>query len=189
MPNGPIHIPDASSPIWLDPNNRPMFTHLEAEIIDQLPDAYLPQVIIDNLITNASTELEKSYEIVFTWNQSRQTVFLVWILDGDVNNGGFHQFNFNSRSALNGYLPAALTAIGAHKYAKLTAEANKFFETQFKLLNGETLITEEFTPFNEDIDMEAYDTQYYDLSKDENIMELLTAFIRNNKADFTGDPQ
>lgn len=189
MSNGPVHIPDVSSPIWHDPNSRPTFLHLTTEIIDQIPDVHLPQVIIDNLIINAWTQLEKSYEIAFTWNQSRQAVFFVWVLDGDVNNGGFHQFNLNSRSALNKYLPAALIAIGAHKYAKLTAEANMFFETQFKLLNGETLITEEFTPFNEEIDMEAYDTQYYDLSDNENIMELLTAFIRNNKGAFTDDPQ
>lgn len=184
MSNNPIQVPEASSPIWHDWKNRPQFLQLTAVIIEQIPDEHLPQVIIDNLIGNYKEESGKFYDVVFTWNLSRQAFLLVWALDGDVNNGGFHQFNFNSRSVLNKHLPDALLCIGAHKYATLTTEANAFFEAQFKLLNGDTLITEEFADFNEDIDMESYDKQYYALSEQENIMRLLTAFVRVNKSDF-----
>lgn len=51
----------------------------------------------------------------------------IWSLEGDVNNGGFDQYYFNSSGDLAFYAPAALRRIGAHQMAKITADANKLF--------------------------------------------------------------
>lgn len=51
----------------------------------------------------------------------------IWCLEGDVNNGGFDQYYFNSSGDLAFYAPVALRRIGAHQMAKITDDANKLF--------------------------------------------------------------
>ena len=48
----------------------------------------------------------------------------VWILDAEVNNGGFHQYYFNSRGRLALQTVDALRAIGAIDTASMLAAAN-----------------------------------------------------------------
>lgn len=43
----------------------------------------------------------------------------IWGLEGDVNNGGFDQYYFNSSGDLAFYAPVALRRIGALKMAKI----------------------------------------------------------------------
>ena len=51
----------------------------------------------------------------------------IWSLEGEVNNGGFDQYYFNSSSDLAFYAPVALRRIGAHQMAQITDDANKLF--------------------------------------------------------------
>lgn len=49
----------------------------------------------------------------------------VWLLDAEVNNGGFDQYYFNSRGVLAQSTVQALVAIGATETASLLETANK----------------------------------------------------------------
>lgn len=49
----------------------------------------------------------------------------VWILDAAVNNGGFHQYYFNSRGRMATQTVDALREIGASDTASMLAAANK----------------------------------------------------------------
>jgi len=51
----------------------------------------------------------------------------IWSLEGEVNNGGFDQFFFNSSGDIAYFVPEALDAIGAHKVAEIVREANALF--------------------------------------------------------------
>jgi len=48
----------------------------------------------------------------------------IWALEADVNNGGFHQYYFNSSGDTAHYAPAALRAIGAPIMACIVDKAN-----------------------------------------------------------------
>jgi hypothetical protein len=52
---------------------------------------------------------------------------LVWSLQGEIDNGGFDQFYFNSSGDRATETVAALTHIGAKRTADLVAEANSLF--------------------------------------------------------------
>ena len=52
-----------------------------------------------------------------------QVFFLVWWLEGEVNNGGFHQFFFNSNGALAPETLDALHTIGAPNTGEILREA------------------------------------------------------------------
>ena len=51
----------------------------------------------------------------------------IWVLEGEVSNGGFDQLYFNSSGHLAIFAVEALTLIGAHQMAALVREANAHF--------------------------------------------------------------
>ena len=59
-----------------------------------------------------------------------QTVILVWSLHGEVGNGGFDQFYFNSSGDFAAETVVALRRIGATRTAELVEEANRLFPSQ-----------------------------------------------------------
>ena len=57
-----------------------------------------------------------------------ERVFLcVWELEAEVNNGGFHQYYFNTAGDRATEAATALTALGADSMANFVREANKLF--------------------------------------------------------------
>jgi hypothetical protein len=57
-------------------------------------------------------------------------VIIVWSLQGEVGNGGFDQFYFNSSGDYAAETVEVLERIGAHRTAALVAEGNRLFPTQ-----------------------------------------------------------
>ena len=54
-------------------------------------------------------------------------LFSIWALEGDVNNGGFHQYYYNTSGDTAYYAPSALRAIGATIMAGIVEQANSLF--------------------------------------------------------------
>jgi hypothetical protein len=103
----------------------------------------------------------------------------IWSLEGDVNNGGFDQYYFNSSGDLAFYAPTALRNIGAHHMAKITDDANKLFGPQGPAGNRDEReaqlhaivpIGSESNPWDE------LDQAFYSYPDD--VSTLLTAFLQ-----------
>lgn len=60
-------------------------------------------------------------------DEADKILVTIWGLEGDVNNGGFDQYYFNSSGDLAFHAPVALRRIGAHQMAKIIDDANKLF--------------------------------------------------------------
>lgn len=60
-------------------------------------------------------------------DEADKILVTIWGLEGEVNNGGFDQYYFNSSGDLAFYAPVALRRIGAHQMAQITDDANKLF--------------------------------------------------------------
>jgi hypothetical protein len=56
-----------------------------------------------------------------------RVLITIWTLEAEVNNGGFHQYYFNSAGDWAHYAPVALRAIGAHTMADIVEHANALF--------------------------------------------------------------
>jgi hypothetical protein len=63
-------------------------------------------------------------------SEADQTVILIWSLQGEVGNGGFDQFYYNSSGDHAEATVQALDRIGANRTAAIVAEANGLFPTQ-----------------------------------------------------------
>lgn len=166
-------------------NNRPIHKKLTGQIIDKTPDQDLLQVVFDNLSTKQPTDYKKEYETVMRWNKSRQAIYMIWLLEAEVNNGGYNQFYFNSSGKFYKHLPEALKFVGANKFADLTKQANDtFLRENAKITQHQDGTLAGFSESYDDNPLNEFDNQFYDLYKTEDLQQIQVNFIRKNKTEF-----
>ncbi len=165
--------------------NRPIYKELTEQIIDSTSDENLLQVVFDNLSEKQPTDYEKEYETVMSWNKSRQAIYMIWVLEAEVNNGGYNQFYFNSSGQFYKHLPEALKLVGATKFADLTEKANKTFESENeKITKHQDGTLEGFSKSYDENPLNDFDTEFYELYKTENLQQIQVDYIRKNKKEF-----
>jgi hypothetical protein len=168
-----------------DFKNRPIHLKLTEQIIDTSSDDNLLQLVFDNLSLKQPTDYQKEYEMVMSWNKSRQAIYMIWVLEAEVNNGGYNQFYFNSSGQFYKQLPDALLLVGANKFADLTKRANETFEKENpKITQHQDGTIEGFSKSYDDNPLNKFDDEFYDLYKTENLQELQVTFIRKHKGEF-----
>lgn len=166
-------------------NNRPIHKELTEQIIDTTSDENLLQMIFDNLSEKQPADYEKEFESVMSWNKSRQAIYMIWALEGEVNNGGYNQFYFNSSGQFYKHLPDALKLVGANKFADLTKRANETFEKENpKITQHQDGTLEGFNKSYDDNQLNNFDDEFYNLYKTENLQQIQVDFIRKNKKEF-----
>ncbi len=165
--------------------NRPIHIELTEHIIDTTSDENLLQVVFDNLSGKQPSDYEKEYETLLSWNKSRQAIYMIWVLEAEVNNGGYNQFYFNSSGQFYKHLPEALRLVGAHKFADLTKRANETFEKENpKITQHQDGTLEGFSKSYEGNPLNKFDVEFYDLYKTENLQQIQVDYIRKNKTEF-----
>ena len=109
---------------------------------------------------------------------------MIWLLEAEVNNGGFNQFYANSSGEFYKFVPDALKLVGAVKFADLAQRANDTYDKEYKkITKHQDGSLEGFSKSYEDNPLEKYDDEFYDLD-DESLPDLQIAYIRKHKADF-----
>lgn len=165
--------------------NRPIHKELTEQIIDTTSDENLLQVIFDNLSEKIPTDYEKEYETIMGWNKSRQAIYMIWVLEAEVNNGGYNQFYFNSSGQFTTHLSESLRLVGANKFAELTKRADDTFEKENpKITQHQDGRLEGFSKSYDDNALNKFDDEFYNLYKTENLQQTQIEYIRANKKEF-----
>ncbi|MGJ1291316.1 MULTISPECIES: DMP19 family protein [Sphingobacterium] len=167
-------------------NNKPSIQNpLTEQIIDTTSDDILLEVVYDNLFRKLSPAYDKEYEIVLSWNKSRQAIYMISQLEGEVNNGGYNQFYFNSSGQFAAALPEALKLVGATQFADLTERANSTFEKEkSKITEDQDGTVEGFSKSYENNPLNKFDEEFYKLNDAKNLQKILVDYIRKNKKEF-----
>ena len=160
-------------------NNKPSIqTPLTEQIIDTTSDDMLLEVVYDNLFRKLSATYDKEYEIVLSWNKSRQAIYMISQLEAEVNNGGYNQFYFNSSGQFAAALPEALKLVGATKFADLTERANRTFEKEkSKITEDQDGTVEGFSKSYENNPLNKFDKEFYKLNDVENLQKIQVDYI------------
>jgi predicted peroxiredoxin len=173
-----------------DFKNKPIHQILTKQNIDTTSDDNLVQLILDNLSKIKSTANKKEYETVMSWNKSKQAVYMIWLLEGEVNNGGYNQFYFNPSGQFYKHLPEMLKLVGADKFADLTKRANRTFEKEnAKITQNQDGTLEGFSKSFEDNPLNKYDTEFYKLYEKESLQDIQVKYIRTHKEEFVEKKQ
>jgi hypothetical protein len=168
-------------------NSKPSIeTSLTEQVIDTTSDDMLLQVVYDHLFHKLSATYDKEYEIVMSWNKSRQAIYMISQLEAEVNNGGYNQFYFNSSGQFAKALPDALKLVGATKFADLTERANNTFEKEnSKITEHQDGTIEGFSKSYENNPLNKFDDEFYKLNDSKNLQKIQVDYIRKNKKQFT----
>jgi hypothetical protein len=93
---------------------------LEASNTNVSPEDFLFGLVDDIQAREAAGGFE-------SLSQVEGVFFCVWTVEAEVNNGGFHQFFFNSSGDIANRVPGALRGIGAGHTAAIVEHANSEF--------------------------------------------------------------
>ncbi len=166
-------------------DNRPIFKKLTELVIDSASDENLLQIVFDNLMEKLPSDYNKWYKKVMSWNKSRQAIYMIWCLEGEVNNGGYNQFYFNSSGEFYKHLPDALRLVGAHKFADITERANAVYEKEYEQITKyQDGTMEGFMKSYEDNPLSVFDDEFYKLNENGDLGKIQIAYIRTHKQDF-----
>ncbi|WP_104381197.1 DUF4375 domain-containing protein [Sphingobacterium sp. HMA12] len=168
-------------------NSKPSIERqLTEQIIDTTSDDMLLEVVYNNLFHKLLAANDKEYEIVMSWNKSRQAIYMIVQLEAEVNNGGYNQFYFNSSGQFAQALPDALKLVGATKFADLTERANNTFEKdKSKITEHQDGTIEGFSKSYENNPLHKFDDEFYKLNDTKNLQKIQVDYIRKNKKEFT----
>jgi uncharacterized membrane-anchored protein YjiN (DUF445 family) len=168
---------------------RPIYSVLTVNILDSVENDKLEQTIIDNILSklDSNDSSEKQYEIIKSLSKGRQSIFSTWVLEGEVNNGGFNQYFYNFASS-GQYAEEArdgFKLINAIKHAALTQKAiDVILKNAKKLSKFKDGTLESFSKSYENNPLNPLDNEFYGLGKIENLSELRIKYIRDHLLEF-----
>ncbi|HMG93664.1 MAG TPA: DMP19 family protein [Chryseolinea sp.] len=126
--------------------------------------------------------------IVRSLEKGQKAIYVTWILEAEVNNGGFNQFYYNSSGQFADLSGEAFTTIGATKFAKLVNQANLVYDSiKDDLAKNDDGTIESFTKSYEGNPLNDLDTKFYELEKEEHLSELRIKYIRDNIKEFVNE--
>jgi hypothetical protein len=146
---------------------------LTKQVLDKTADEKLEDKIIANINSKQDPDLSNDKDVLPALSKERQAIYYIYLVEMEVNNGGFDQFYLNKFVNNDGsYMfdktTEAFNLIGATKFADLVKRTNQIFKANEKdFVNKEGLF-------------DKLDQEFYDTYKQENLYDLRIKFIRNN---------
>jgi len=172
-----------SKPQQESKRHPPKYPVLTAEILQSIPDKELEFAIVEH-VDSKITDFENALAVVTNLSKGIQMVYSTWCVDGEVYNGGFNQYFWNSSGKYKLIALEGFKLLGAPEHSKLMAEAIQLQEQQeakiSRLRANGTL--KDFSESYKDNPLNALDTSYYALKEDVSAMRI--RYIRDHVEEF-----
>ena len=106
--------------VW---NNRKRYASFDLQTLHEIQDEQLEQAILDYIFAKLDADYAKAGEILRGLSKGFQAVYVSWLVEAEVMNGGFNQYFWNSSNQFAEATAAALREIGAPQAAILMEQA------------------------------------------------------------------
>ena len=167
-------------------NNRKIYNILSSEILKSISDDNLEEAIFDNIYEIIGDDYRNELTNIQKLSKGQQAFWSTWVLEGEVNNGGYNQFYFNPSGQYSKMAEIGFKTIGAEKYSDLTIRANKIYaENKDRLAEFDDGTMESFSESYKDNPLNDLDTEFYQLGDSEGISKLRVKYIREHISEFT----
>lgn len=167
--------------------SRTIYSSLDPDVLSEIPDDKLEQAIVDYVSIKIGDDWENMEETIDALPTSFRGFFVTWMLEAEVNNGGFNQFFWNSYGYWAEDAISALEDYGAKDHAEITKKAVAMFlseaDSHRKFREVGTL--EAFSESYKHTDLGDLDNEFYAL--EESLSELRIAYVRRNPDKFIGN--
>lgn len=167
--------------------NRKIYAKLDPATLRSIPNADLEQAVIDYVFSKLEKDFAEEAQVVRELSPGLRAMYLTWIVEAEVNNGGFNQYYWNTEEKFASDAVTAFEYFGASEHAALMRDANVVHATEeaemakFK----EQGSLEAFSESYEHTKLEPLDDRFFQLS--ENLSRLRIARIRQMPEQFSGE--
>ncbi len=167
--------------------NRKIYARLDSATLRSIADADVEQAIIDYVIAKLDGHYDEEVEIVGALSPGVRATYLTWIVEAEVNNGGFNQYYFNTDGKFSVEAVDAFEYFGAAQHAALMREANavRASEAAEMAKFKERGSLEAFSESYEYTKLEPLDDRFYRVA--ENLSQLRVVRIRQMPEQFSGE--
>jgi hypothetical protein len=167
--------------------NRKIYKQLTPEILASIPDDKLEQAIIDYVFEKVARRYDQEAQIVRRMSVGIRAIHATWVVEAEVNNGGFNQFFWNSSGQYAADAVAAFNLLEMPTLAQLMQRAIDTHEkeairlAQFKQRGSLEAFSESYkeNPLNN------LDEEFYETAKSLSVTRV--AFIRKRPELFIGE--
>jgi hypothetical protein len=169
-----------------DFQNRKIYTSLDIETLQSIADDDLEQAVVDYVCEKIENAGEERIAIA-ALSDGNRALWHTWVLDGEVNNGGFNQYYWNTNGLFSEQAVEAFRFFGATNHATLMQKANTVRaeeEIAMKKYRDENTLVS-FSASYDESKLGPIDDEYYSL--DEVLSALRIAKIRQSPELFIGD--
>jgi len=165
-------------------NNRKKYKEIDEQVLRSINDDDLLQSIFDFICEEIiKDDYNNAYTKVKSLPIGFQHIYGLWLLEAEVNNGGFNQYFYNNGQFIDESYNGCL-AIGAKKTAEIVNKAvetiMKEKEIQLEMRKKGTL--EAFSESYKETKLGECDEAFFQNA--DNLQELQIKYIRNNYTDF-----
>lgn len=169
-----------------DFENRTIYTSLDPETLRNIADDDLEMAISDYVFHKMESGADED-TVISSLSEGNRALWLTWIVEAEVNNGGFNQYYWNTDGKYSSEAVSSFEFFSASKHAALMREANIVHEAEAsaiqKLKDKNSL--EAFSDSYEVSKLGPLDDRFYELEED--LSALRIAKIRQSPELFTGD--
>jgi hypothetical protein len=140
------------------------FRHLTPELLAALSADEIADAVVQHVHLHVAGAWGREAPIIRSLAPGVRAIYTTWLVDAEVNNGGFHQYFFNSSGQYAGDALAGYELLGAEEYAAIMRSAIATFEIdRAQLASFEAEDPEVFADSAAHVALSEIDQRYYAL--------------------------
>jgi hypothetical protein len=155
------------------------FATLTPQLLDSLSADDVGSAIAQHVALQLEARREDSRDaVVRDLPLGTRAIYTTWLVDAEVNNGGFNQFFFNPYGQLAGLALAGYELLGAEDYAAVMRAAIATHEAEREMMASyyDAGTPEAFSESYQHTGLEEVDQRYYSLG--DRIYDVWASFVR-----------
>src|SRR6185503_1769996 len=164
------------------------YRRLTPELLSALSADDVGEAIVHHVHWRVAGAWGREAEVIRTLPPGVRAIYATWLVDAEVNNGGFNQYFFNSSGRYAGEALAGYELFGAEEYVAVMRSAIATFEVDRERLEpfyrAHTL--ESFSESYEHTDLREVDQRYYALG--DRIYHASAVFVQEHPEAFADKP-
>lgn len=164
---------------------RQIHKKLTAKIIKDTPDDELEQIILDYIETKIPDD-DFEFSVVSKMSPGLQIIYSTWLLESELNNGGFNQFFINPSGKFADIALKSLNLLGATDFFSILQRAMDIFETEKRNPELQNLYAQgtaqAFSETYQLTELNECDDEFSELESQ--LSELKIQYIRSNPKEF-----
>lgn len=178
---------DAARKMIDDFNRRPIYKSLNPKVLAGVADKDVEQAVVDYVSTKLDRQHDHEKEILATLSMGARALWLTWVVEGEVNNGGFNQYYWNTDDRFSADAVNAFRFFSAKEHAAIMEEANRVRSEELRTIQQfeDRGTLEAFSESYKESKLGPLDRRFYALKED--LSALRISKIRSAPELFSGN--